>query len=98
MRNLRRVRAAESDVIYQSDIMASHSAQCAALIAPYADSEDETAAPKLKTPRVLSLSGRCTAEAIRPISLLTKLLREPIAASRARYALFNKLLDTSRTP
>ena len=75
----------------------SNAAQCAALIAPYgdcdnetapyADSEDETVGPKLKTPRVLSLSGRCTTEAIRPISLLTKLLREPIVASRARLLL-----------
>ena len=67
---------------FQFDFMAFNSAQCAALIAPYANSEDETAS-KTKTPRVLSLSGRCTAEAIRPISLVTKLLREPIAASRA---------------
>ncbi len=42
-------------------------------------------APKTKTPRVLSRSGRGTAEAIRPIRLLTKLLREPNAASRARF-------------
>ena len=36
-RNSDRARTAESDVTCRSDFMAFHSAQCAALIAPYAD-------------------------------------------------------------
>ena len=86
LKHLGQVRAAEASVTYQSEFMAFHSAQCAALIAPYAGCGDETVL-KMKTPRVLSLSGRSTTEAIRPISLLTKLLREPIVASRARLLL-----------
>ena len=84
----------------------SHAAQCAALIAPYAGfaGRKDEAAFKLKTPRVLSLSGRGTAEAIRPRylpnPLTIQMIRSQSVAGRyclsglARDHLLSKLPDS----